>query len=292
LRDTLCTLSGNETGQGDFEKERPMADEQAEDLDLIQRIENHIITVGNFGIDPRIFQILDNTDSAEQDIASIEKMIDVNLSLRLRNMANSVYYGMQRRGKLKSFYDVITSIGMQPAKLFIVAMALFNRLDSKHKILDVESFATSLFSKILAEQMNMSVANMDRAEIGGLFLNLGKVAIGIFETAEMVDLEPEFIEKHHRQFALMIIEKFLLPDYLQDLILEDRLVLQRNAFSVHGVIYLAQSLVEKILRDHGLIAFKSPMPEVRDNLETTLGLKISEYFNLIGLDKYLKIVRI
>jgi HD-like signal output (HDOD) protein len=269
-----------------------MANDQDEDLELIKRIENHIITVGNFGIDPRIFHILDNTDSQEKDIAGIEKMIDVNLALRLRNMANSVYYGMQRRGKLKSFYDVITSVGMQPAKLFIVAMALFNRLDSKHKILDVESFATSLFAKIIAEQMNLSVATMERAEIGGLFLNLGKVAIGIFETAEMVDLEPEFIAKYHRQFALMIVEQFMLPDYLKELILEDRPVFQRNSFSIQGIIFLAQSLVEKLIHEQGLIAIKSPMPEIQDNLESTLGLKISEYFNLIGLDKYLKITRV
>lgn len=269
-----------------------MADDRDEDLELIQRIENHILSVGTFGIDPRIFHILDNTDAAEKDIASIEKMIDVNLALRLRNMANSVYYGMQRRGKVKNFYDVIASIGMQPAKLFIVAMALFTRLDSKHKILDVESFATSLFAKIIAEQMNLSVATMERAEIGGLFLNLGKVAVGIFETAEMVDLEPAFIQQYHRQFALLIVEKFMLPDYLKELILEDRMILQRNSFSIQGIIYTAHALVEKMIREHQLITLKSPMPEMKDNLESTLGLKIAEYFNLIGLDKYLKVIRV
>jgi hypothetical protein len=286
---SIFPISPIKNRQKDFDEETPMVDDRNEDLDLVQRIENHIMTVGNFGIDPRIFHILDNVDSAEKEIAGIEKMIDVNLTVRLRNMANSVYYGMQRRGKVKNFFDVITSIGMQPAKLFIVAMALFNRLDTKHKILDVESFATSLFAKIIAEQMTKNVTAMEQAEIGGLFLNLGKVAIGIFETAEKVDLDPGFILQHHRQFALMIIDKFMLPDYLKEIILEDRMILQKYSFSVQGVIYVAQSLVEKIIRDHGLITLKSPMPEIDDNLETTLGLKILEYFELIGLGKYLKI---
>jgi hypothetical protein len=268
-----------------------MAEDQKEDLELIQRIEDHIMTVGNFGIDPRIFHILDNIDSSEKEIAGIEKMIDTNLALRLRNMANSVYYGMQRRGKITSFYDVIVSIGMQPAKLFIIAMALFTRLDSRHKMLDVESFATSLFAKILAEQMTMSATAMEQAEIGGLFLNLGKVAIGIYETAEGVDLDPGFISKYHRDFAIKFIEAFTLPDYLKEFITEDQIILQKNSLSVQGIVYLAHALVEKIIRDHGLILIKSPMPDIKDNLETTLGLKISEYFELIGLGRFLKLLR-
>jgi hypothetical protein len=271
------------------DEETPMEEERNEDLELIQRIDNHILTVGNFGINPGIFHILDNIDSPEEEIAGIEKMIDVNLAVRLRNMADSVYYGMQRRGKVGNFFDVITSIGMQPAKLYIIAMALFNRLDTKHKILEVEGFATALFAKIIAEQMAKNVMAVEQAEIGGLFLNLGKVAIGIFETAKKVDLDPDFILKHHRQFALKIIDNFMLPDYLKETILEDLMILQKKSFSVQGVIYLAQSLVEKIIRDHGLITLKSPMPEIEDNLETTLGLKISEYFKLIGLGKYLNI---
>jgi HD-like signal output (HDOD) protein len=268
-----------------------MAEDRQEDPELIQRIENHIMNVENFGIDPRIFQILDNVDSTETEIAGIEKMIDSNLAVRLRNMADSVYYGMQRRGRLKSFYHVITSTGMQPAKLFIIAMTLFNRLNSKHKILEVESFATSLFARIIAEQMTLRVTVREQAEVGGLFLNLGKVAIGTYETAEMVDLDPDFVSKHHRQFALTIIETFMLPDYLKELILENQIILQKNSLSVQGIIYLAQSLVEKNICDHGLIAIKSPMPEIQDNLETTLGLKISQYFGMIGLGSYLKILR-
>jgi hypothetical protein len=117
------------------------------------------------------------------------------------------------------------------------------------------------------------------------------VAIGIFENAESVEIDSDFIAKYHRQFALTIIEAFALPDYLKELIEEDRIILRRNSFSTQGIIYLAQSLVDKMIRDHGLIAIKSPMPDIKDNLETTIGLKISDYFRLIGLGRYVKIVR-
>lgn len=262
-----------------------------EDPELVQKVENYIIKGGGFMIDPRIFRILDNTDSSEAEISSIENMMDVKLSLRLRNIANSVYYGMQRRGKTTKFSDVITSIGMQPAKMFIIAMALFSRLEGKHKMLDVESFAISLFAKLIAEQMNLSLTDREKAELGGLFLNLGKVAIALYESSKMVEIDPSFIEKNHRQFAIKIIQNFPLPEFVAEVIMEDRLVLQKNALSIQGIVYLAQALVEKIIHDFGIIDIKSPMPDLRDNLESTLGLKISDYFDLIGLGTYLNIIR-
>jgi hypothetical protein len=60
---------------------------------------------------------------------------------------------------------------------------------------------------------------------------------------------------------------------------------------VTGIAYLAKSLVEKLIRDFGMIELKSPMPDVVDNLETTIGLKIMEYFSLIGLGQYLRVIR-
>lgn len=266
-----------------------MTIDNQEELDLSEKIEEYLMNEENFGINPRIFSILDNVDSSEKEIAGIEKMIDLKIALRLRSMANSVFFGMQRRGKLTSFYDVITSLGMKPAKLFIIAMTLFSRLGGKHRQLEVESFAISQFARIIAEQMDLSPSAREDAEIGGLFLHLGKVAIAIYGTAKDIDFFPAFIERNHRKFAVKTIEKFALPEFLVEVITEDRLVLRKNSFSAKGVVYLSQALVEKIIHDFGIIEIKSPMPNIWDNLESTLGLKISEYFNLIGLGKYLKI---
>jgi hypothetical protein len=87
-----------------------------------------------------------------------------------------------------------------------------------------------------------------------------------------------------------MIETFNLPDYLETIITEDRLVLKKNSFSIRGIVYLAQALVEKIMREHGIIEIKSPMPELKDNLEFTIGLLMADYFNLIGMGKYLKVI--
>jgi HD-GYP domain-containing protein (c-di-GMP phosphodiesterase class II) len=268
-----------------------MTETEQEDSLLFKKIENYIMKGEIIGIDPRVFRILDNPDSAEAEIVGIEKMIDVRLALRLRNMANSVYYGMHRHGTVNKFNDVITSIGMQPAKLFVIALSLFSRLDAKHKMIEVESFAVSFFAKILAEEMNFTKSAVENAEIGGLFLNLGRVAIARYEIGENVTIDPSFIEQNHREFAVKIIENLTLPAYLTDVVLANWFTLQRNALSIAGIVYLAKSLVEKIIRETGIIEIKSPMPDVENNLETTMGLKISEYFNLIGLGKYLRVIR-
>ncbi len=258
--------------------------------ELYAAIEDYLMSKENLGIDPRIFRILDNTDSSEREIAGIERMIDVNIAVRLRNMANSVYYGMIRRGKVNNFSDVITALGMRPSKQFIIAIALFSRLGEEHKRLEIESFAISLFAKMIAEQMSLVQSAREKAEIGGLFLNVGKLVIAMYETRYKIKIEPSFVENYHRSFAVKMIEKFNLPDYLEAVIMEDRLVLKKNSFSIRGIVYLAQSLVEKIIREHGIIEIKSPMPESRDNLEVTAGVIMTDYFNLMGMGKYLRVI--
>jgi hypothetical protein len=268
-----------------------MTDNHREDPTLFDAIEEFVMNSENIGIDPQIFHILDNTESSEEEIAGIEKMIEVKLALRLRNMSCSIYYGMHRYGTVEKFNDVIMTIGMQPAKLFIIALTQFSRLGAAHKMIEVESFAVSLFAKIIAEQMHMNQDTIEKAELAGLFLTLGRVVIAIYETEKNVTIDPAFIEKHHRIFAVKLIEKLTLPAYLADVVLENRFVLRKNSFPVTGIVYLAQSLVEKLIRETGLIELKSPMPVLVDNLETTIGLKIQEYFNLIGLGKYLRVIR-
>ena len=256
--------------------------------DLFTQISDYLLNEDPVGIDPRVFHILDNVDSPEEDLAAIERMIDVKLALRLRNMANSVYYGMTRRGAVTKFNDVITSIGMQPSKLFIIALALFARLAPEYKKIEIESFAISLFARLIAEQVSLQQTTVEKAEIGGLFLNLGKVVIASYATAKQIDLPPGFFEEHHRTFAARIFEKLTLPDYLLEVIKEERFMLRKTAVSVSGVVYLAQALVEKMIRDRGGIEIKAPAVNVNDTLETSLALKIRQYFNLIGLGAYLK----
>jgi hypothetical protein len=272
-------------------EEHPQTDPQPEGPDLFAQIEAFVMDGDNIGIDPRIFQILDNPESSEEELASIEKMIDLPLALRLRSMANSVYYGMHRHGQVTKFNDVITTIGMQPAKLFIIALALFSRLDESYKIIEVESFAVSFFAKLFAEQMSLNKQAVEKSELGGLFLNLGRVLMAIYATEKKATVPSELIEKRHQEIAVKVIEQLSLPDYLADAILQDYFYLRKESLSVAGVVYLAKGVVEKILREHGLVAIRSPMPEVSENLETTIGLRIRQYFSLIGLGHYLRIMR-
>jgi len=277
-------------GQAGFALSTGSRSAENQDRELLAAIEDYLVCEDHFGIDPRVLPILDNLDSSKMEIASIEKMINEMLSVRLRNISNSVYYGVMRRGKVKTFTDVVASLGTRPTKLFIVAMALFSRLGAEHELLELKSFATALFARMIAEQMGFDPSAREKAELGGLFLNLGKVVIAAYQVKSRTGIEPAFVEKHHQYFATEIITRFSLPEYLWDFIREERLVLQQRTFSVQGIVYLAQCLVEKIIDQFGMIEIKSPMPEVRDNLEVTLGSIISEHFNMIGLGKFVRVI--
>jgi len=262
---------------------------QEKDRELLAAIEEFLVGEGHFGIDPQVLQVLDNVDSSKKEIAGIEEMVEVMIAVRLRNLAGSVYFGMHRHGNANSFNDVITTLGMWRAKTLIIAMALFSRLEPKHARLEVESFAVSLFAKMIAEQMGFDRNSGEKAELEGLFLNFGKVLIAIYQARFATEIEPAFVEKYHRKFASWIIELFNLPDYLEHCIQQDRLVLDKRSFSIEGVVYLAQSLVQRMLDECGIIEVKASMPDVRDNLEVTLGSTLYEHFNMIGLGKYVKI---
>ncbi len=261
-----------------------------QERELLAAIDEYLAGEGHFGIDPDALQILDSLDSSKREIAGVEKMIDQVISARLRNMAGSVYRGLTRRGKAKNFNDVVASLGMRPARLFIIAMALFSRLGAQHALLEIESFATSLFARIITEQMGFDHSATEKAELGGLFLNLGRVVIATYEVRSGTAIEPAFVEKYHQYFASELIALFNLPDYLADFIQEQRLVLNKRSFSIGGIVYLAQCLVEKIMVEFGTIEIKSPMPDVTDNLDVTLGSIISEHFSLIGLGRFVKVI--
>lgn len=257
--------------------------------ELLAAVEDYLAGEGHFGIDPQALEILENADSTRKEIAAVEEMISKMIAVRLRSMADSASRGMNHRGKTRCFNDVIAALGMRPTKYFIVAMALFSRLGITHARLEIESFAIALFARVIAEQMNFDQIARDKAELGGLFLNLGRVVIAIYQTSTGADIDPAFVEKYHWHFADEIITRFNLPDYLIRFVHQNRLALQRRSFSAEGVVYLAQSLVEKIIGEFGVIEIKSPMPEVKDNLDVTLGSIICDHFNMIGLGKYVNI---
>lgn len=263
---------------------------EKQDRELLAAIEAYLAGEGHFGIDPRVLAILDDLDATKSEIAGIEKMMDEMIAIRLRKLASAAFRGMTGHGKPKTFNDVIASLGMRPAKNLIAAIALFSRLGAEHKRLETGSFAVSLFAKIIAEQMGFERSAVEKAELGGLFLNLGRIVIAIYQSGARIDIDAAFVERHQRYLASKIIAQFNLPEFLEEMIQEDRLVLQQRSFSAGGIVYLAQALVEKAMDESGVIEIKSPMPDVRDNLEVTLGSLISEYFSQIGLGQFVKII--
>jgi len=264
--------------------------QQAKDSETLALIEEYLAGPGRFGIDPKALSILDNVDSSRSEIASVEHLIDPVIAMRLRKLAGAVFRGMARHGTPTTFNDVIATLGMMPARTLIIAIALFSRLGPEHRRLETVSTAVSIFAKIIAEQMGFDRAAAEEAALGGLLLDLGRVVIAMYQSATKVELGPDFERRHHRRIASSVIAQFNLPDFILEIVQEDRFVLQRRAFSIQGVVFLASALVEKITDASGLIELKSPLPAVAGNLEVTLGSVFFDYFVQIGLGRFVRII--
>lgn len=258
--------------------------------ELLAAIEEYLDGEGDFGVDPEVLSVLDNLESSKSEIAGIEKLMDEMIAIRLRKLAGAVFRGMTGHGEPKTFNDVISSLGMGPAKMLIIAIALFSRLGSEHRRLETGSCAISLFAKIITEQMNFDRTAVEKAALGGLFLNLGKIVIAMYQSKSKIEVEADFVDRYQCYLASRIIAQFNLPQFLEEMIQENRLALQKRSFSVSGIVYLAQALVEKTMDDSGVIEIKSPMPDSRNNLDATLGSMFFEYFIQIGLGRFVKII--
>ncbi len=63
----------------------------------------------------------------------------------------------------------------------------------------MESFTVSFFAKLFAEQMSLNKQAVEKAELAGLFLNLGRVLMAIYATEQKTAVPPELIERHHQE---------------------------------------------------------------------------------------------
>lgn len=101
---------------------------------------------------PDVFTILDDANAGRHEIEPIEAKLSPELRLRLQAMANSVYMGTLRRGKVESFYDAVNCLGMHRTMAFLIALASSRivPLDPAVAVVIARSYATSVMAHVLA----------------------------------------------------------------------------------------------------------------------------------------------
>lgn len=262
-----------------------------EDLKILTEIEEKVMNQVHLGFDPKVLEILDREETTKSQIESLKEMISKEIVIRLFSLGNSIYYGRLRAGKFSSFSEIILRLGMGPAKIYILALSVFFMNTGKEfTSLAARSFIISILGKILAKQMGLKEEDIKNAELGGLFLKVGKVFMMLYKHQRGEPLDEGFISRYYPYLGLKMVEKFKLPDFLNAVLSCPVCSFREDSFSVPGIVQLAHSVVDKSFKKYGRFVLQSPMPDADGWVTSTYGSIIAGQLDAVGLGSFLEIV--
>jgi hypothetical protein len=245
----------------------------------------------HLGFDPEVLEILDREETTKNQLESLRERLSKEIVVRLFSLGNSIYYGRLRAGKFSSFSEIILRLGMGPSKIYILALSIFfMNPDKEFTSLAARSFIISILGKILAKQMGLKEEDVKNAELGGLFLKVGKVLMMLYTRQRGEPLDAEFVSRYYPYLGLKIVEKFKLPDFLNTVLSCPVCSFREESFSVPGIVQLAHSLVDKSFKKFGKFVLQSPMPDADGLVTSTYGSIIASQLDAVGLGSFLEIV--
>jgi HD-GYP domain-containing protein (c-di-GMP phosphodiesterase class II) len=265
---------------------------------LIDRIDEVMAKKIQFAsISPDVFRTLDDVNASRREIELIEPKINESANLRLKAIASSVYIGTLRRGDISSFYDVVNCLGTNRTKalLFILSNYCQGIMDEEVESIFARSYATAVMAEILANQTGFREDGIRKAELCALFLEVGRRFMVIYRKLYPGDAEKmdeDFIDAYHPYLGDKIVGRYALPDYVRAVILARNLILEENHVSLAGLVYLAHDAVRTSFRKNNKLVIKCQVPRPATDVTRTLEAMVTEKFKVVGLEKYLHIIRI
>ena len=267
-------------------------------IKLLDSIEEKMIDKETFGFSPEVLGTLDNVEASHDEIELLKAQIGNEILMRIFNFANSVYYGNLRKGSIYTFYEVVTRLGMNHTKALIIILALqiLARDDKEIEVIFARSFASSVMGNVFAHQCGMREDNVKIVELGGLFSEMGRMVLVLYKKIYGSDdprIDQDFIDKYHPYLTERIIEIFALPDYLNQMVLSESIVVEGNYITVSGVTQLAINFVTASFNKfHNHLVIEALSPNfLAHNDAISLDTIIEDQFHAVGLGKYLRIIR-
>jgi HD-like signal output (HDOD) protein len=268
-------------------------------LGLIDRIDEAMAKKIQFAsISPDVFRTLDNVNASRRDIEMIESKINESINLRLKAIASSVYIGTLRRGEISSFYDVVNCLGTNRTKALLFILSNYSQgiMDEEVETILARSYATAVTAEILASQTGFREDGIRKAELCGLFLEVGKRFMVIYRKLYPGDaekLDDDFIDAYHPYLGEKIIGRYSLPDYVRTVILARNLILEEDHVSLAGIVYLAHDTVQASFRkNNDRLVLKCQVPRPGTDVTRTLEAIVTDKFKAVGLENYLHVIRI
>ena len=266
---------------------------------LIDRIDEVMAKKIQFAsISPDVFRTLDDVNASRREIEMIEPRINESVNLRLKAIASSVYIGTLRRGDISSFYDVVNCLGTNRTKALLFILSNYGQgvMDEEVETILARSYATAVTAEILAGQTGFREDGIRKAELCGLFLEVGKRFMVIYRKLYPCDaekLDDDFIDAYHPYLGEKIIGRYSLPHYVRTVILARNLILEENHVSLAGIVYLAHDTVQASFRkNNNRLVLKCQVPRPGTDVTRTLEAIVTDKFKAVGLENYLHVIRI
>jgi hypothetical protein len=276
-------------GQGPRKMETNSFKDEKE-LALLQEIEETVIKRVDLGFSFEALEILDREDTAKSEIEELKGMLGPGIVTRLFGLGNSFYYGRLRAGKFTNFSEVVLRLGMEPSKIYILALSLFfQNPHQDFRILAARSFLISFLGKMLAMQMGLKEEESKKVELGGLFLKIGKVFMLLYEHQQKIKLEEGFVSRCYPYLTLRVVDFFKLPEFLKGLLSFSLFRLEETSFSLSSLVDLAHSTVDKSFKRYGKFMMQSPMPDNDGIVIGSLGSILLNQMEALGLGGYVEV---
>ena len=244
-------------------------------------------------INPEVLATIGNEESPSHRLEGLKFKIDAAIVSQLMGLANAVHYGKMKKGEISSFMEAIMRVGTTFVKSFVVFGTIFNDKTSDLEILGAKSFATAALAKIFAVTACQCRNVQERAELGGLFSNIGRAVMVNFWHHNKAPFNERFINKHGPVLTERIIEKTGLPEYLKEIANAEEISWNNDDRPTPaGFVALARAAVERSFAAHNALVVESAMPDAEDvnSPVSTVGSRLEEDFRAIGMGKYIRIV--
>jgi len=248
----------------------------------------------NLGFDIKVLNVLDDEKARPAEIEALKEKLGELVALRLFSVANSNYYGKLRSGKITKFIEVVTHLGVDNTRSLAIFIALMALADTEElRRVFARNFATSKLAEFLAVQLGASSAERSIVGLAGLFIEIGKVIMALYERQCGRVLTPEFVAHHHPWVSARMVEHYELPPVLGEVVDHAYFrFIKKDSLSLPAIVDLAYAVVDRSFSRHGKFVVESPMPDPDGLLYTrTAGSMIAGQFQSIGLSSYAHVVQ-
>ncbi len=193
-------------------------------------LEKTIMTAGDLPTIPvialKVMQLLESPSTSAEELAKVVAS-DPAVAARVLKISNSAFYGCQRQ--IQTLSTAIVILGFSTLKSLVVAASVkqvYKPFGLTEKMLWEHSFGAGLAARIIAS--NTRIANEEEAFLGGLFHDIGKLIMNIFDknkfqgviqkcyndNLRFAEAEKSVYPYTHAEVGACVIKKWNFPEVL------------------------------------------------------------------------------